>query len=113
LAHSHGRYGHGVPRVPTDKPTGKPIIAPLVATTFYRDNEHNNQIEIDNLGDKQVSDNTRRGGDGRCKASGAMDNTTRGGGGGWGAMQDKRGADNVRQVTRGNPAVDDTRRGWG
>ncbi len=25
MAHPHGWYGHGVPRVPTDKPTGKPI----------------------------------------------------------------------------------------
>jgi hypothetical protein len=25
LAHLHGRYGHGIPRVPTDKPTGKPL----------------------------------------------------------------------------------------
>jgi hypothetical protein len=25
LAHPHGSYGHGVPRVSTDKPTGKPI----------------------------------------------------------------------------------------
>ena len=80
--HPHGRYGHGDPRLPTDKPTGKPISAPLVATTFYRDNEHNNQIEIDNLGGKQVLDNTRRGSDGQRKASGATDNMTRGGGGG-------------------------------
>ncbi len=28
----HGRYGHGVPRVPTDKPAGKPISV-----------QHNNQ----------------------------------------------------------------------
>ncbi len=38
------------------------ISAPLVATRFYRDNEHNNQIKIDNLGGKWVLDNTRRGG---------------------------------------------------
>jgi hypothetical protein len=82
LAHLHGCYGCGVPRVPTDKPTGKPISAPLVATTFYMNNEHNNQIEIDNLGGKRVLDNTRRGDDGQCEASGATDNTTRGGGGG-------------------------------
>ncbi len=63
MAHLHGRYGHGVLRVPTDKPAGKPISGPLVATTFYRDNEHNNQIKIDNLGGKRVVDNTRRGGD--------------------------------------------------
>ncbi len=25
MARPHGRYGHGAPRVPTDKPTGKPI----------------------------------------------------------------------------------------
>ncbi len=25
MAHPHGWYGHGVPRVPADKPTGKPI----------------------------------------------------------------------------------------
>jgi hypothetical protein len=25
LAHPHGCYGHGVPRVPINKPTGKPI----------------------------------------------------------------------------------------
>ncbi len=66
--------------MPTDKSTGKPISAPLIATTFYRDNEHNNQIELDNLGGKRVLDNTRRGGDGQHKASGATDNTTRGGG---------------------------------
>ena len=52
----YGRYGHGVPRVSNDKPTDKPISAPLVATTFYRDNEHNNQIEIDKLGGKRVLD---------------------------------------------------------
>jgi hypothetical protein len=61
LAHPHGHYDHGVPRVPTDKSTGKPIIAPLVATKFYRDNEHINQIKIDILGGKQVLDNIRRG----------------------------------------------------
>ncbi len=82
MAHPLGHYGHGVPRVSTDKPTGKPISAPLVATTFYRDNEHNNQIEIDYLGGKWVLDNTRRGDDGQRKASGAAYNTTRGGGGG-------------------------------
>ncbi len=64
----------------TDKPTGKPISTPLVATTFYRDNEHNNQIELDYFGGKQVLDNTRRGDDGQRKASGARDNTMRGGG---------------------------------
>jgi hypothetical protein len=37
--HSHGCYGHGVPRMPTDKPKGKPISVPLVATTFYKDND--------------------------------------------------------------------------
>jgi hypothetical protein len=67
----HGHYGHCVPRVTTDKPTGKTISMPLVATTFYRDNEHNNQIEIDYLGGKRVLDNTRRGDDGQHKASGA------------------------------------------
>jgi hypothetical protein len=67
---------------PTDKPTSKRISAPLVATTFYRDNECNNQIEIDNLRGKWALDNTRRGGDGQREASGAMDNMTRGGGGG-------------------------------
>jgi hypothetical protein len=82
LVHPHGCYDHSIPRVPTDKPTGKPISAPLIASTFYRDNEHNNQIEIGNLGGKQVLDNTRRGGDGQRKASGAMDTMTRGGGGG-------------------------------
>ncbi len=61
MVRPHGLYGHGVPRVPTDKPTGKPINAPLIATTFYRDNEHNNQIKIDNLGGKWVLNNTRRG----------------------------------------------------
>ena len=75
-------YGHGVPRVSTDKPTGKPISAPLVTTTFYRDNEHNNQIKIDYLGGKRVLDNMRREDDGQRKASGAMDNTAIGGGGG-------------------------------
>ncbi len=25
MLHPHGCYGHGVPRVPTDKPTGQPI----------------------------------------------------------------------------------------
>jgi hypothetical protein len=50
--------------VPTDEPTRKPISGPLVVTTFYRDNEHNNQIEIDNFGGKRVLDNTRRGDDG-------------------------------------------------
>jgi hypothetical protein len=64
LVHPHGHYGHGIPRVPTDKPAGKPISAPLFATTFYRDIEHNNQIEIDNLGGKWVLDNMRRGDDG-------------------------------------------------
>ncbi len=64
----------------TDKPNGKPISAPLVATTFYRDNKHNNQIEIDYLGGKRVLDNTWRGDDGQREASGAMDNTTKGGG---------------------------------
>jgi hypothetical protein len=82
LARLHGRYGHGVPRVPTYKPTGKPISAPLVATTFYRDIEHNNQIDIDNLDGQQVLDNTRRGDDGQCEASGATDNRMRGEGGG-------------------------------
>ena len=82
MAHPHGRYGHGVPKVTTDNPTSKPISAPLIATTFYRDNEHNNQIEIDYLGGKQVLDNTRRWDDGQCKASRATDNTTRKGGGG-------------------------------
>jgi hypothetical protein len=57
LAHPHESYGLDVPRVTTDKPTGKPISAPLATTTFYRDNEHNNQI----VGDKQVLDNTSRG----------------------------------------------------
>ncbi len=90
MAHPHGRYGHGVPRGPTDKPTGKPISAPHVATTFYRDNEHNNQIKIDNLGGKQVQDNTRRGDDGQREAIGAMDNTSRGGGGGQREMTDGR-----------------------
>ncbi len=80
MVHSHGCYDHGVPRVTTDKPTGKPISAPLVKTTFYRDNEHNNQIEINYLGGKQVLDNTRRGDDGQREASGATDNMTRGGG---------------------------------
>jgi hypothetical protein len=46
LVHPHGCYGHGVPRGTTDKPNGKPINVPLVATTFYRDNERNNQIKI-------------------------------------------------------------------
>ncbi len=69
MARLHGCYGHSVPRVPTDKPTGKPISVPLIATTFYRDNEHNNQIEIDNLGGKRVLDNTRRGDDGQHEAS--------------------------------------------
>ncbi len=73
---------NGVPRVTTDKPNGNPISAPLVATTFYRDNEHNNQIKIDYLGGKRVLDNTRRRDDGQREASGATDNTTRGGGGG-------------------------------
>jgi hypothetical protein len=82
LAHPHGRHGHGIPRVPTDNPNGKPISVPLVATTFYRDIEHNNQIKIDNLGGKQVLDITRRGDDGQCEASRATDNTMRGGGGG-------------------------------
>ncbi len=81
MAHPQRCYGHDVPRATTDKPTGKPISAPLVATTFYRDNEHDNQIEIDYLGGKWVLDNTRRGDDGQRKASGAMDITTRGGGG--------------------------------
>ncbi len=82
MAHPHGRYGHGVPRFPTYEPTGKPISAPLVAATFYRDNEHNNQIQIDNLGGKRVLDNTRRGDDGQRETSSATDDTTRGGGGG-------------------------------
>jgi hypothetical protein len=68
--------------VTADEPTGKPISAPPLATTFYRDNEHNNQIKIDYLGGKQVLNNMRRGDDGQCKASRAMDNTLRGGGGG-------------------------------
>ncbi len=57
-------------------------------------------------------DNTRRGGDGQHEASGATDNTMRGGG--RGTTQDKQVADNVRQVMQGNPAVDNTRRrrGW-
>jgi hypothetical protein len=81
LAPPHGRYGPGVPRVTTDKPTkGKPIIALLIATTFNRDNEHNNHIKIDYLGGKQVLNNTRRGDDGQHEASGATDNTMRGGG---------------------------------
>ncbi len=79
MARPCGRYGRGVPRVPTDKPTSKPISAPLAATTIYRDNEHNSQIEMDNLGGKRVFlDNTRRWGDGQCKESGVMDNTMRG-----------------------------------
>jgi hypothetical protein len=82
LAHAHGRYGHGVPRVPNDKPTSKPISAPFVATTFYRDNEHNNQIEIDNLGGKRVVDKTRRGDDRQRETSRVTDNTTSGWGGG-------------------------------
>jgi hypothetical protein len=82
LAHPHGRYGHGVPRVSSDKPTCKPISAPLVATTFYRNNEHNNQIKIDSLGGKWVLDDTRRGAYGHYEASRVTDNTTRGGGGG-------------------------------
>ncbi len=82
MARPHGRYGHGVPTVATDKPTRKPISAPLIATTFYRDNEHNNQIKIDNLGGKRELDNTRRGDGGQREASGATDNMTRGGGGG-------------------------------
>ncbi len=82
MAHPHGRYGHDVPRVPTNKPNCKPISAPLVATTFYRDNEHNNLIKTDNLNGKQVLGNTWRGDDGQRKASGATDNMTRRGGGG-------------------------------
>ncbi len=80
MVHPHGRYGYGVPRVPADKPAGKPIRAPLVATTFYRDNEHINEIKIDYLGGKQVLDNTRRGDDDQREASGATNNMTRGGG---------------------------------
>ncbi len=79
MVQSHECYGHGVQRVPSDKTSSKPISTPHVAITFYRDIEHNNQIEIDNLGGKQVLDNTRRGDDGQCKASGETDNTTRGG----------------------------------
>ncbi len=79
MARPHGRYDHGVPRVPTDKPNGEPINAPLIATTFYRDYEHNNQIRIDYFGGKRVLDNTRRGGGGQREASRATDNTTRGG----------------------------------
>jgi hypothetical protein len=94
LACPHGCYGHGVPRLTTDKPTGKPISAPLIVTTFYRDDEHNNQIEIDYLGGKRVLDNTRRGDDGQCEASRVTDNTTRGGG--RGTTQDERVADDVR-----------------
>jgi hypothetical protein len=75
LACALGNYGHGVPRMPTDKPAGKPISTPLVATTFYRDIQHNNQIDIDDLGGKRVSNNTRRGDDGHRKASRAIDNT--------------------------------------
>ncbi len=82
MARLHGRYGHSVPRVPTGKPHGKPISVPIVETTFYRDNEHNNQIEIDNLGGKRVLDNTRKGDDGQHEASVVTDNKTRGGGGG-------------------------------
>ncbi len=80
MAHLHRCYGHSFPKVPTDKPNGKPISAPLIAITFYRDNEHNNQIKIDNLGGKRVLDNTRRGDDGQREASRPTDNTTRGGG---------------------------------
>ncbi len=79
--HSHGQYGHGVPRVLTDKPTRKPISAAPHHNHIYRDDEHNNQIKLDNLGVKQVLDNTRRGGDGQSKASRATDNMTIGGGG--------------------------------
>ncbi len=82
MVHPHELYGHHVPRVTTDKSTGKPISAPLVATTFYRDNEHNNQIKIDYLGGNRVLDNMRRGDDGQREASGATNNTTTGGGGG-------------------------------
>jgi hypothetical protein len=39
--------------------------------------------------------------------------TTRQGGGGQGAMQDKRVADDVRQVTRGDPDDTTRGRGWG
>ncbi len=56
-------------------------------------------------------DNRRRGGDGQRQASGAMDNTTRGGGAG--TTRDKQVADDVSRVTRGDPAADDTTRGWG
>ncbi len=93
MVHPHGRYSHDVPRATTDKPTGKPISVHLIANTFYRDNEHNNKIEIDYLGGKRMLDSTRRGDYGQCKASGAMDNRTRGGGG---MMQDEQVADNVR-----------------
>jgi hypothetical protein len=51
-------------------------------TLTHRDNEHNNQIKIDNLGGKQVLDNRRRGDDGQHEASGATDNMMRRGGGG-------------------------------
>ncbi len=82
MVHPHGHYGHGVLRVLTDKPASKPISAPLVATTFYRYNEHSNQIKIDNLGGKQVLDNTRMGGNRKHETRGATDNMTRGGDGG-------------------------------
>jgi hypothetical protein len=83
--------------VPTDKPNCKPISMSHIATIFYRDDEHNNEIKIDNLDGKQVLDNTRRGDDGQHKASGMMDNTTRGGG--WGTLGDKQVLDNMRRVT--------------
>ncbi len=64
MAHPHGRYGHGVPRVPTDKPAGKPISV-----------QRNNQLTT---GAAKVGG----GGSGDGNSNSSRDNGDNGGSGG-------------------------------